>query len=89
MWHLSNDYALACRTDRGYRASNVEVSYAEVMNTVRAAVRERRDLLVRQLERLAEPSPMGGRVFMRKGTGKLVTPHAVEIKAPDGSFERY
>lgn len=89
MWHLANDYALACRTDRGYRATGIEVSYPEVMEAVRAAVRERRELLVRQLERLGEPSPQGGRVFLRKGTGKFISPHAVEVKAADGSLERY
>src|SRR5262245_14893649 len=84
MWHLSNDYAAACRTDRGFRATSIEVSYHEVMASVRAAVRERRELLERQLDRLATPSPRGGRVFLQKGAGKLLTPHTVEVKAADG-----
>jgi dihydrolipoamide dehydrogenase len=89
MWHLSNDYALACRTDRGFRASSIEVSYPEVMASVRAAVRERRELLERQLDRLATPSPRGGRVVLKKGAGKLITPHAVEVKAEGGSLSRF
>ncbi len=87
MWHLSNDYALACRTDRGFRAKGIEVSYPEVMDAVRAAVRERREQLTRQLERLSTPSPRGGRVFLRKGTGKLIDPHTIAITSADGSVE--
>src|SRR5262249_55088826 len=75
--------------DRGFRARGVEVSYAEVMHSVRDAVRERRELLIRQLRRLVEPSPRGGRVYFRNGTGKLVSPHAIEVKTPEGSFDRY
>ena len=89
MWHLSNDYALACRTDRGFRAVGIDVSYPEVMASVRAAVRERRELLERQIESLTAPSPRGGRVFLKKGAGKLITPHAVEVKAEGGTAERF
>ncbi|RYE88213.1 MAG: FAD-dependent oxidoreductase, partial [Myxococcales bacterium] len=31
MWHLSNDYAMACRSDRGYQARDVELSYGAVV----------------------------------------------------------
>ena len=57
MWHLSNDYAVAARTDRGYRATGgLDVSYPNVIESVRTAVAERRSLLDRQLARLATPS---------------------------------
>ncbi|MCU0687436.1 MAG: FAD-dependent oxidoreductase, partial [Polyangiaceae bacterium] len=45
LWHLSNDYALACRRDRGFRAPQIEVSFRDVVATVAEAVGERRELM--------------------------------------------
>ena len=80
MWHLSNDYALVCRNDRGYCAKDVDISYRAVMDAVRAAVEERRDTLERQLEALARPSPSGGVVELRRGSARFVGPHAISIE---------
>ncbi len=89
MWHLSNDYALACRTDRGFRAREVDVSYGAVMDSVRGAVRERRELLTRQIRQLGEPDPSGGIVELRRGTARFVTPHAIEVTGKDGAVQRH
>lgn len=89
MWHLSNDYAGACRTDRGFRAAGLEVSYGAVMETVRAAVAERRAALVKQLDQLARPDSRGGVVLLRRGSGRLVAPHTVEITGEGGARERH
>src|SRR5437773_774452 len=40
-WHLSNDFARACRNDRGFQPREILVSYRDVMAVVRAAVTER------------------------------------------------
>jgi dihydrolipoamide dehydrogenase len=89
MWHLSNDYATALRTDRGYSApGGLEVSYRNVIESVRTAVSERRALLDRQLERLTTPSPRGGQVTFVRGTAKFVSPNAVEVRRSDGSIEK-
>ncbi len=85
LWHLSNDYATAARTDRGYRADNLRVDYADVMATVRCAVDERRGLLERQIARLAVPSPEGGSVTLLRGAARFVDPHTIEVTAPDGA----
>lgn len=86
MWHLSNDFAVASRTDRGYRAEGgVEVSYPKVIESVRAAVAERRALLERQLSRLAEPSERGGTVEVIRGAARFLSPEAVEVKLEAGS----
>jgi dihydrolipoamide dehydrogenase len=89
MWHLSNDYALACRTDRGFRARDIEVSYSAVMESVRSAVRERREIMTRQIKSLAEPSPRGGTVAFRSGKARFLDPHSIEVIAHDGARERY
>ncbi len=83
LWHLSNDYALACRRDRGFRAQGVEVRFRDVAATVAEAVAERHELMTRQLAYLAEPGPQGGRVDLRYGAARFVSPHAVEI-VPEG-----
>ncbi len=85
MWHLSNDFALACRTDRGFRATGMEVSYSEVMASVRAAVSERRALLLRQLDQLGQTPAGQGRVSLRMGRARVVTPNVVEVLGSDGA----
>ncbi len=83
MWHLSNDYAIAKRTDRGYRSTGgVEVKYPEVVRCIETAVRQRQDLLEHQLARLAT----GGLLTRFAGTARFLSPTAVEVKAADGSL---
>ncbi|MBX3199744.1 MAG: NAD(P)/FAD-dependent oxidoreductase [Labilithrix sp.] len=88
MWHLSNDYAIARLTDRGYRApGGIEVSYASVMESVRTAVAERRSILDRQLEALSKPSARGGVVTLVRGEARFVSPTSVEVTKHDGTRE--
>jgi dihydrolipoyl dehydrogenase len=90
LWHLSNDYALACRSDRGFRTQGLEVHFRDVAATVGAAVRERRELMTRQLDSLAEPGPNGGLVDLRYGSARFLSAREVEV-APEGGRapERY
>ena len=73
MWHLSNDYAVARRRDRGYRAAGgIEVYYPEVCRCVETAVAERQRLLDAQLALFAAPSPNGiQKLQMRGGNSAL------------------
>ena len=87
MWHLSNDYARTRRTDRGYRASDVTVSYEAVIEAVSTAVEERRASLVRQLDQLSTPDAAGGSVTLIKGTARFASRNAVEVTT-DGVVER-
>ena len=89
LWHLANDFATASRVDRGYRARDVEVSYPDVMATVRRAVEEAHGHLERQLERLAAPLASGAQVVTARGAARFVDPHAVEVSASDGTVARY
>jgi dihydrolipoamide dehydrogenase len=89
MWHLSNDYAVAARTDRGYHATGgLEVSYPSVIESVRTAVSERRSLLDRQLAALAAPNANGGVVSLVRGSGRFLSPHELEVKRLDGTVEK-
>ena len=88
MWHLSNDYAVAARTDRGYHApGGIDVSYPNVIESIRTAVAERRSLLDRQLASLSAPSANGGIVTLVRGSGKFLSPHALEVTRLDGGIE--
>jgi dihydrolipoamide dehydrogenase len=87
MWHLSNDYAAAARTDRGYRAGGLEVSYTAVIEEVRTAVAERRTLLERQLEFLREADTDQSDVEFLRGTARFVSADKVEVVLPTGGVE--
>src|SRR5262249_14538515 len=89
LWHLSNDYAIAARTDRGYAARQLEVSYQAVMDTVRNAVTECRRSLELQLEYFARPSEHGGQLWFRRGTARFHDPNTVEVTESDGSATLY
>lgn len=95
MWHLSNDYAIATHTDRGYCATRLEASYPSVVASVHAAVAERRALLERQLERLpatsprsgADAAPQRGSVTLARGAARFRDARAIEVTKSDGSCE--
>lgn len=89
MWHLANDYAVAARIDRGYRATGgIDVSYPAVIASVRTAAAERRSLLDRQLACLAASSPNGGVVTLVRGSARFVSPTEVEATRLDGTVEK-
>jgi dihydrolipoamide dehydrogenase len=88
MWHLSNDYALASRKDRGFHAGDLTIRYEAVIEAVGEAVKQRRRLLEMQIERLMTPSPQGGRVELLPGKGRFVSPHEVVVRRADGGEQR-
>ena len=84
MWHLANDFAIAQRTDRGYRAiGGVSVTYEDVCQSIEAAVGERQAILDRQLAAL---SARGG-LRVVQGTGRFLSTAAMEVTSADGSKE--
>jgi dihydrolipoamide dehydrogenase len=88
MWHLSNDYAVARRTDRGYHARDLDVSYKAVIDTVKLAASEQRALRMRQLECLTRPSTAGGIVTLFEGEARFLSPTSVEVKSAHGSLRK-
>lgn len=85
LWHLSNDYALACRKDRGYEACELKIRYDAVIQAVHEAVTQRQRLLEAQLERLATPSSHGGCITLIRGKGRFVTPYQVAVTPQEGA----
>lgn len=90
MWHLSNDYAIARLTDRGYRApGGIDVTYPSVMESVHSAVSERRAILTHQLEMLEKPNAKGAFVMLVRGDAKFADPRHVEVTMADGTTTTY
>ncbi len=83
-WHLSNDYARACRNDRGYATSCVDVHYKDVRAEVARAVHEREAIFSRQLAELAAPDPRGSFVELVRGTARFTGPKIVCVQTNTG-----
>lgn len=84
MWHLSNDFAVAARADRGYCAVTLDVSYPSVVETIQRAVEERHEQLTRQLSVLAREDERGSSVTTVRGAARFSSPHRVEVEGEDG-----
>jgi len=89
MWHLSNDFATATATDRGYSAAGgIQVSYTMVIEAVHVAAAERQHQLDRQLERLSTARASPERVRLVRGTARFISPWAVEVSRPGHAAEK-
>lgn len=82
LWEMSKDYATARRTDRGYRARDLELSYPQVIAAVRAAEDERELVLRRQIHAFS-----GRGLDLRRGVGRLTGPHTLQITNRDGQVD--
>ncbi|MCP4446390.1 MAG: NAD(P)/FAD-dependent oxidoreductase [Myxococcales bacterium] len=80
MWHLAMDYSRARKVGRGFKAGKIEVSYASVMESVKEAVSERRELLCLQLEHLGKSG-----IELIHGRGKFLSPSEVEVACETGT----
>ena len=88
MWELSNDYARAAKTGRGYRASGLTIDYHAMRDSVLQAVREKQYQMLSQIETYAPhrfPGP--GTVTLKRGWASFTAPHRVGIEFPDGRKE--
>ncbi|MBX3125087.1 MAG: NAD(P)/FAD-dependent oxidoreductase [Polyangiaceae bacterium] len=80
LWELSRDYRRALATDRGYRATNVELDYDAVCRCVSDAVASKTEQLQRQLDELGRcESDDGGRVTLVEGEARFLDPQRVAV----------
>lgn len=85
LWELSCDYRGARRRDRGYVATDLQVSFDAVMQVVEEATSTKVEQMQRQLRALAplaDPSrPVGaGSITLVDGTARFVDPNTVEVE---------
>jgi dihydrolipoamide dehydrogenase len=85
MWELAKDYAVASKTDRGYRCLELKVDYSAVRDTVITAVKEKQYQLMSQLETFAAGRWKGpGSVTYLKGWGGFIDAGHMAVDLNDG-----
>jgi dihydrolipoamide dehydrogenase len=85
MWELSKDYAVAAKTDRGYRCTELRVDYQAVRDTVIEAVKEKQYQLLSQLETFAHGHWKGpGTITYLRGWAQFADVHHVTVALPGG-----
>jgi dihydrolipoamide dehydrogenase len=71
LWELSTNYATATRTDRGYRASKIDVTYNDVKDRVFQAAREKQYQLLSQIETFSKKPGSSRSITLIKGWAKF------------------
>lgn len=84
LWELSKDYAGATQTDRGYRSTNVEVSFPDVQKTVLTAAKEKQYQMLSQIESFHPSKGQDGSIQYVHGQAKFVDDHHVDIFLNEG-----
>jgi dihydrolipoamide dehydrogenase len=84
LWHLANDFARACRCDRGYDGRALVPAWPEVRAQVDAACREAQALIAQQLAALASPTASRGTVEHVRGRAAFVARDEIEVTSESG-----
>lgn len=79
-WELAKDFDKLFLTDRGYRVTGFEFSFADFRQIVLQAVEERRQQMLRQIAHYCAL----GRLEVVYGTAEFTTPHQVWVKPHEG-----
>jgi dihydrolipoamide dehydrogenase len=88
MWELSQDYAIAAETDRGYRAASLSVDYSAVRDTVIQAAKTRQHQILSQIETFSPTNTdREGSLTLKKGKGRFKSQHVLEIEKDTGEIE--
>ena len=88
MWELAKDYDVAAKRDRGYRCIDLQVDYQAVRDTVIAAVKEKQDQLLSQLETFAAGRWKGpGGITYLQGRGSLSGTDRVTVALKTGGHK--
>jgi dihydrolipoamide dehydrogenase len=80
MYELSMDYAVAARTDRGYRSGSLSVDFAQVIKTVIHAAKEKQYQMLSQIETFSESKSKKGTLTLVKGWAKFIDPYTVSVE---------
>lgn len=79
LWQLSRDFATAARTDRGYRASGLQIDFQKVIQSVRNAAKTKIYQIKSQIETLA-PGKFGTcSLTLKRGHAKFIDQFTLEI----------
>lgn len=80
MYELSMDYAVAARTDRGYRSGSLSVDFSQVIKTVIHAAKEKQYQMLSQIETFSEGKSKKGSLTLIKGWAKFNDAHTISVE---------
>jgi dihydrolipoamide dehydrogenase len=80
LWELSTNYATATRTDRGYRASKIDVTYSDVKDRVFQAAREKQYQILSQIETFAKKPGSTRSITLIQGWAKFKNNKQIMVK---------
>jgi dihydrolipoamide dehydrogenase len=83
LWHLSEDFDIASRTDRGYRANKLTINFEEVVRAVRNASKNKIYQLKSQIETFTYKHFPDRSLTLKHGFAKLLDNHTIEITKAD------
>lgn len=89
MWHLSQDFAIAARIDRGYRASGLQVNFQKVIQSVRAAAKAKVYQMKSQIETLTKSHYDNCSLTLKQGHARFIDQHTIEISRKEDSEKIY
>ncbi|HHT99848.1 MAG TPA: NAD(P)/FAD-dependent oxidoreductase [Bacteroidales bacterium] len=84
MYELSQDYSIAARVDRGYRASALSVDYNQVLKTVITTGKEKQYQMLSQIETFAHSEKSLGKIRLLRGYASFEDPHTLYVEAKTG-----
>ena len=79
LWHLSEDYNIATRTDRGYSASNVTINFEQVLRAVRSAAKTKIYQIKSQIETFAPGRFPDKSITLKHGHARFINNTTIEI----------
>lgn len=79
MYELSMDYAIAARTDRGYRSGSLSVDFSQVIKTVIHAAKEKQYQMLSQIETFSTRKSTKGSLTLEKGWARFTNAHTISV----------
>ncbi len=87
MYELSMDYAVAARTDRGFRSGSLSVDFSKVIKTVKQAAKEKQYQILSQIETFSKGRSEQGSLTLIKGWAKFTDQYTVEVDTDEGKVD--
>lgn len=84
MYELSQDFSIAGRVDRGYRASALSVDYNQVLKSVLHAAKEKQYQMRSQIETFAHSPESKGKITLLRGMATFIDAHSLSVATKDG-----
>ena len=88
LWQLSQDYAIAASTDRGFRSSGLNVDFEKVLKSAKTVAKTKVNQIKSQIETLKPGRYPDKSITLKQGHARFLDNHTIEIETNDGKFEK-